>query len=164
MNKAISADALQDHVGQEVGVSDWLTIEQQRIDQFAAATDDHQYIHVDAERAARTPFGGTIAHGFLTLSLLSALGSRGGGMRLENTEMSINYGLDRVRFAHPVRSGQRIRARFALASVEEKQPGRYLTRYAVTVEIEGEQKPALVADWLGMIVTGKNAGDRQPAR
>ncbi|MCY3690201.1 MAG: MaoC family dehydratase [Gammaproteobacteria bacterium] len=157
MNKVIPADALQDHVGQEVGVTDWLTIEQERIDQFADATDDHQYIHVDAERAAQTPFGGTIAHGFLTLSLLSALSSRGGGLKLENTVMGINYGLDRVRFVNPVRSGQRIRARFNLSSAEEKTPGRYLTRYAVTVEIEGEEKPALVADWLGMTVVDKNA-------
>jgi len=156
MNKVIPADALQDHVGQEVGVTDWLTIEQDRIDQFADATDDHQYIHVDAERAAQTPFGGTIAHGFLTLSLLSALSSRG-GLKLENTIMGINYGLDRVRFVNPVRSGQRIRARFALSSAEEKTPGRYLTRYSVTVEIEGEEKPALVADWLGMTVVDKNA-------
>ena len=157
MNKVIPADALQDHIGQEVGVTDWLTIEQERIDQFADATDDHQYIHVDAERAAQTPFGGTIAHGFLTLSLLSALSSRGGGLKLENTVMGINYGLDRVRFVNPVRSGQRIRARFNLSSAEEKTPGRYLTRYAVTVEIEGEEKPALVADWLGMTVVDKNA-------
>ncbi|MCY3565940.1 MAG: MaoC family dehydratase [Gammaproteobacteria bacterium] len=157
MNKVIPADALQDHVGQEVGVTDWLTIEQERIDQFADATDDHQYIHVDAERAAQTPFGGTIAHGFLTLSLLSALSSRGGGLKLENTVMGINYGLDRVRFVNPVRSGQRIRARFNLSSAEEKTPSRYLTRYAVTVEIEGEEKPALVADWLGMTVVDKNA-------
>ncbi|MYA36347.1 MAG: MaoC family dehydratase [Gammaproteobacteria bacterium] len=157
MNKVIPADALQDHVGQEVGVTDWLTIEQERIDQFADATDDHQYIHVDAERAAQTPFGGTIAHGFLTLSLLSTLSSRGGGLKLENTVMGINYGLDRVRFVNPVRSGQRIRARFNLSSAEEKTPGRYLTRYAVTVEIEGEEKPALVADWLGMTVVDKNA-------
>ncbi len=157
MNKVIPADALQDHIGQEVGLTDWLTIEQDRIDQFADATDDHQYIHVDAERAAQTLFGGTIAHGFLTLSLLSALNSRGGGLKLENTVMGINYGLDRVRFVNPVRSGQRIRARFNLSSAEEKTPGRYLTRYAVTVEIEGEEKPALVADWLGMTVVDKNA-------
>ena len=158
MNKVIPADTLQDHIGHEVGVTDWLTIEQDRIDQFADATDDHQYIHVDADRAAQTPFGGTIAHGFLTLSLLSALSSRGGGLKLENTVMGINYGLDRVRFVNPVRSGQRIRARFNLSSADEKQPGRYLTRYAVTVEIEGEEKPALVADWLGMTVVDKDAG------
>ncbi len=152
MNKVIPAEELQNHVGREVGVSDWLTVGQDRINQFADATNDHQYIHVDAERAAQTPFGGTIAHGFLTLSLLSAFSSRGGGLKLENTVMGINYGLDRVRFVHPVKSGQRIRARFNLSAVEEKQPGRYLTRYAVTVEIEGEEKPALVADWLGMTV------------
>ncbi len=157
MNKVIPADALRDHIGREVGVTDWLAIEQERIDQFAKATDDHQYIHVDAERAAQTPFGGTIAHGFLTLALLSALSSRGGGLKLDHTVMGINYGLDRVRFVNPVRSGQRIRARFNLSSAEEKSPGRYLTRYAVTVEIEGEEKPALVADWLGMTVVDKNA-------
>jgi len=152
MNQRIRAAELPDYVGREVGVTDWLAVEQERIDQFADATDDHQHIHVDAERAAQTPFGGTIAHGFLTLSLLSALNSRGGGIRLENTVMGINYGLDRVRFVNPVRSGQRIRARFTLGSAEEKSPGRFLLRYAVTVEIEGEEKPALVADWLGMTV------------
>ncbi|MCY4297239.1 MAG: MaoC family dehydratase [Gammaproteobacteria bacterium] len=152
MNQRIKAAELPDYVGREVGVTDWLAVEQARIDQFADATDDHQYIHVDAERAARTPFGGTIAHGFLTLSLLSALASRGGGIKLENTVMGINYGLDRVRFVNPVRSGQRIRARFTLAGAEEKSPGRFLLRYAVSVEIEGEEKPALVADWLGMTV------------
>lgn len=152
MNQRIKAAELPDYVGREIGVTDWLAVEQARIDQFADATDDHQYIHVDAERAARTPFGGTIAHGFLTLSLLSALASRGGGIKLENTVMGINYGLDRVRFVNPVRSGQRIRARFTLAGAEEKSPGRFLLRYAVTVEIEGEEKPALVADWLGMTV------------
>ncbi len=156
MNKVIPADALQDHIGQEVGVTDWMTIEQERIDQFADATDDHQYIHVDTERASQTPFGGTIAHGFLTLSLLSALSSRGGGLKLENTIMGINYGLDRVRFVHPVRSGQRVRGRFRLSSAEEKSPGRHLARYAVTVEIEGEEKPALVADWLGMTIVQQN--------
>ncbi len=156
MNKVIPAASLRDHIGQEVGLTDWMTIEQERIDQFADATDDHQYIHVDAEKAAQTPFGGTIAHGFLTLSLLSALSSRGGGLKLENTVMGINYGLDRVRFVHPVRSGQRVRGRFRLSSAEEKSPGRYLTRYAATVEIEGEEKPALVADWLGMTVVRQN--------
>ncbi|MCY4269661.1 MAG: MaoC family dehydratase [Gammaproteobacteria bacterium] len=152
MNQRIKAAELPGYVGREIGVTDWLAVEQARIDQFADATDDHQYIHVDAERAARTPFGGTIAHGFLTLSLLSALASRGGGIKLENTVMGINYGLDRVRFVNPVRSGQRIRARFTLAGAEEKSPGRFLLRYAVSVEIEGEEKPALVADWLGMTV------------
>ena len=155
MNKRIKAAELQDHVGREVGVTDWLAVEQDRIDQFADATDDHQYIHVDAERAAQTPFGGTIAHGFLTLSLLSALSSRGGGLKLENTVMGINYGLDRVRFVNPVRSGQRIRARFTLSSAEEKRPGQFLLRYGVTVEIDGEEKPALVADWLGMTVVSE---------
>ena len=155
MNKQIKAAELQDHVGREVGVTDWLAVEQDRIDQFADATDDHQYIHVDAERAAQTPFGGTIAHGFLTLSLLSALSSRGGGLKLENTVMGINYGLDRVRFVNPVRSGQRIRARFTLSSAEEKRTGQFLLRYGVTVEIDGEEKPALVADWLGMTVVNE---------
>ena len=160
MNKVIPAASLQDHIGQEVGVTDWMSIDQERINQFADATDYHQYIHVDVERAAQTPFGGTIAHGFLTLSLLSALSSRGGGLKLENTVMGINYGLDRVRFVHPVRAGQRIRGRFRLSSVEEKSPGRYLTRYAVTVEIEGVEKPALVADWLGMTVVAPSAEAR----
>ena len=154
MSNLINASQLQDYVGKEVGLTDWIEVDQERINQFADATGDHQYIHLDAERAAQTPFGTTIAHGFLTLSLLSMLSGMGGGLKLENTVMGINYGLDKVRFLNPVKSGAKIRARFVLASAEEKKPGNYLLKHNVTVEIDGEDKPALIAKWLGMTVVG----------
>ena len=152
MSNVINASQLQDYVGKEVGLTDWIEVDQERINQFADATGDHQYIHLDADRAAQTPFGTTIAHGFLTLSLLSMLSGIGGGLKLENTVMGINYGLDKVRFLNPVKSGAKIRARFILASAEEKKPGNYLLKHNVTVEIDGEDKPALSAEWLGMTV------------
>ena len=154
MSNLINASQLQDYVGKEVGLTDWIEVDQERINQFADATGDHQYIHLDAERAAQTPFGTTIAHGFLTLSLLSMLSGMGGGLKLDNTVMGINYGLDKVRFLNPVKSGAKIRARFVLASAEEKKPGNYLLKHNVTVEIDGEDKPALIAEWLGMTVVG----------
>lgn len=154
MSNVINASQLQDYVGKEVGLTDWIVVDQERINQFADATGDHQYIHLDAERAAHTPFGTTIAHGFLTLSLLSMLSGMGGGLKLENTVMGINYGLDKVRFLNPVKSGAKIRARFVLASAEEKKPGSFLLKHNVTVEIDGEEKPALIADWLGMTIVG----------
>lgn len=154
MSNVINASQLQDYVGKEVGLTDWIVVDQERINQFADATGDYQYIHLDAERAAQTPFGTTIAHGFLTLSLLSMLSGMGGGLKLENTVMGINYGLDKVRFLNPVKSGAKIRARFVLASAEEKKPGSFLLKHNVTVEIDGEEKPALIADWLGMTIVG----------
>lgn len=154
MSKVVSADQLVNYVGQEVGVTDWLEIDQDRINKFADATGDHQYIHVDPERAAKTPFGTTIAHGFLTLSLLAMMSNENGGIKLENTVMGINYGLDKVRFINPVKVGSKIRARFELASADEKKPQHFLLKHNVTVEIEGEDKPALIAEWLGMTVIG----------
>ena len=147
-----SLDEIRDRVGTEVGVSSWLTVDQERIDAFAHATEDRQFIHVDAEAAARTPFGGTIAHGFLTLSLLSRMAAEA-MLVPDSVKMAVNYGLDRVRFLAPVRSGKRIRGRFTLDSVEEKAPGQWLLRHVVTVEIEGEDKPALTAVWLGLMFT-----------
>src|ERR1700712_4172887 len=147
-----SIDEIRDKVGAELGVSDWILIDQARIDAFAAATEDPQFIHVDPEAAAKTPFGGTIAHGFLTLSLLSRMAADV-MLRPEGVKMGVNYGLDRVRFLAPVRSGKRVRGRFTLTSFEEKRPGQYQFMHAVTVEIEGEEKPALLADWIGMIIT-----------
>jgi acyl dehydratase len=141
---------IKNRIGDEVGVSDWITVDQDRIDSFAGATEDRQFIHVDPAAAAETPFGGTIAHGFLTLSLLSRMGAQ--AMLLpEGMKMAVNYGLDRVRFLAPVRSGKRVRGRFTLESVEEKAPGQVLLRHTVTVEIEGEDKPALTAVWLGLM-------------
>jgi acyl dehydratase len=143
-------DDIRARVGQEIGVSSWLTVDQARIDAFAEATEDRQFIHVDPDAAAKTPFGGTIAHGFLSLSLLSRMGAE--AMLIpEGVKMAVNYGLDRVRFLAPVKSGARVRGRFTLDSVEEKAPGQILFRHAVTVEIEGQEKPALTAMWLGLI-------------
>ena len=152
MSNVVSADQLQHYVGKEVGVTDWLEIDQNRINQFADATGDHQYIHVDPERAAQTPFGSTIAHGFLTLSLLAKLSNDNGGIKLKDSVMGINYGLDKVRFINPVKVGKKIRARFQLVSAEEKKPKHYLIKHNVTIDIEGEEKPALIAEWLGMTV------------
>ena len=141
---------IRNRIGDEVGVSSWLTIDQQRIDEFAEATEDRQFIHVDKDAAARTPFGGTIAHGFLSLSMLSRMAAE--GMLIpDSVKMAVNYGLDRVRFIAPVKSGKRIRGRFRLDSVDEKAPGQLLLRHTVTVEIEGEEKPALTAEWLGLL-------------
>ena len=139
-------ERLNSLVGTEVGVSDWFSVDQGRIDAFAAATDDHQWIHVDAERAAAGPFGTTIAHGFLTLSLLVAMT---GEVELDVGEpkMAINYGLDRVRFTAPVPAGGRIRARVQLAGVAEVKGGLQVKR-VVTVEREGEERPAMVAETL----------------
>ena len=145
-------DQIRARIGEEVGVSSWLGIDQPRIDAFAEATEDRQFIHVDSAAAAQTPFGGTIAHGFLTLSLLSRMGAE--AMLLpDRLKMAVNYGFDRVRFLAPVKSGKRVRGRFVLDSVEEKAPGQYLLRHTVTVEIEGEDKPALTASWLGLMFT-----------
>ena len=138
-------------VGAEVGVSSWLTVDQERIDAFAEATEDRQFIHTDPAAAARTAFGGTIAHGFLSLSLLSRMAAE--AMLLpDGLKMAINYGLDRVRFLAPVKAGTRVRGRFTLDSVDEKAPGQILMRHTVTVEIEGEEKPALTAEWLGLML------------
>jgi acyl dehydratase len=145
-----SIDEIRSKVGQEVGVSGWLPVDQARIDAFAEATEDRQYIHVDPEAAKQTPFGGTIAHGFLSLSLLSRMAAEA-SLLPEGLKMAVNYGLDRVRFLAPVRSGKRVRGRFTLDSVDEKAPGQLLIRQRVTVEIEDVEKPALTAEWLGLM-------------
>lgn len=141
-------DDLETRVGQELGTSSWRTVTQADIDAFADVTGDDQFIHVDPERArAETAFGGTIAHGFLTLSLLSILG-REALPAVEGRRMGVNYGLERVRFVSPVRSGARVRGRFTLAGFERRKPAEILLRYGVTVEVDGGTKPALVAEWL----------------
>src|SRR6185295_10535658 len=145
-----SLEEIKARIGSEVGVSDWILIDQPRIDRFAEVTEDHQFIHVDPAAAAMTPFGGTIAHGFLTLSLLSRMAADA-MLRPEGVKMGVNYGFERVRFMAPVRSGKRVRGRFTLAHCEEKRPGQWQFVHNVTVEIEGEDKPALVADWIGLI-------------
>lgn len=148
----VSLDALRTAVGSETGVSPWRVVSQEMIDQFARATDDHQFIHVDPERAAReSPFGGAIAHGFLSLSLLSTL-TYETIPPLEGAGMSINYGFDKIRFAAPVKSGARIRARFFLADVNIRPSGWVQVAYDVTIEIENSKKPALTARWLTLTV------------
>jgi acyl dehydratase len=143
---------IKSRVGDEVGISSWILVDQPRIDAFAEATEDRQFIHVDPGAAAQTPFGGTIAHGFLSLSLLSRMGAEA-ILVPEGLRMAVNYGLDRVRFLAPVHSGKRVRGRFTLDSVEEKAAGQWLLRHSVTVEIEEEDKPALTALWLTLIFT-----------
>ena len=147
-----SLDEIRARIGEEIGVSGWLNVDQDRIAAFAEATEDRQFIHVDPEAAARTPFGGTIGHGFLTLSLLSRMGAEA-ILVPDNVRMVVNYGLDRVRFLAPVRSGKRIRGRFTLDALDERSAGQILLRHLVTVEIEDEDKPALSAVWLALLFT-----------
>lgn len=144
---------LQDYVGKELGRSDWLTIDQNRINQFAECTGDHQFIHVDPVKAKLTPFGGTIAHGFLSLSLLSAM-AMDVVPGVQGTVMGINYGFDKVRFLNPVRSGSQVRGHFKLAGVEPRGDNQLLIRYAISVEIDGVDKPAIACEWLSLIVLG----------
>lgn len=147
---AASLDTIRTKVGTCIGISDWIEVGQGRISDFADATEDHQFLHVDADAAAAAGFGGTIAHGFLTLSLLSRMAAD--VMLIPDTrKMAVNYGLDRVRFLAPVKSGKRVRGHFMLEGAEEKAPGQLLLKHQVTVEIEGEDKPALTAQWLGLI-------------
>ncbi|BCH23011.1 MaoC family dehydratase [Mesorhizobium sp. L-8-3] len=146
--KTVSFDELVANQGKEIGLSPWRVVSQQMIDQFADATDDHQFIHVDPERAAReTPFGGTIAHGFLSLSLLSAMTFET-LPPLEGAGVGINHGFDKIRFITPVKSGARIRTRFVLANVNARPSGWVHIDYDVTIEIENSPKPALTARWL----------------
>jgi acyl dehydratase len=146
-------DEIRSKIGQTVGVSDWIEVGQDRISEFAEATEDRQFIHTDPIAASvHTPFGGTIAHGFLTLSLLSRMAADAMSVP-DSMKMAVNYGLDRVRFLAPVKAGKRVRGHFTLDSAEEKAPGQLLLKHTVTVEIEGEDKPALTAQWLGLIFT-----------
>ena len=147
----ITLDAYKAMVGQEIGVSRWFEIKQERINQFADVTEDHQFIHVDPERAKKeTAFGNTIAHGFLTMSLLSIMSYEVMPV-IEGTAMGVNYGFDKLRFLSPVRAGSRVRGRFTLVEAKLRKPKELQSRTNVTVEIEGEEKPALVADWIGLI-------------
>lgn len=144
-------DDLKAQVGQELGVSDWLTVDQERINQFAECTEDRQWIHIDTERAAReSPFRSTIAHGYLTLSLVAGLGMQAIKMP-GNIMAAFNYGLDKVRFISPVKVGAKVRLRASLVSLDEKGPGQYLMKTSNTIEIEGDEKPALIAETLAML-------------
>ncbi len=154
MTNKIKAQDLPGLVGTELEPSPWLEITQERVDQFAQATNDFQFIHVDPERAAKTPFGGPIAHGFLSLSLLSYLNEQSAIMP-EGLVMGINYGSDKVRYLMPVRVGKRIRSRQTVLSVDEKKPGQWLIKTACTVDIEGEETPALVAEILSMMIVAE---------
>ncbi len=151
MTSPIRPEDLPSLVGKELEPSPWFEITQERVNRFAEATNDFQFIHVDPQRAAQTPFGGTVAHGFLSLALLSYLNAQT-AIVPENMVMGINYGSDRVRYLAPVRVGKRIRSRQKVLEVTEKNPGHWLIKKAVTVEIEGEEKPALVAEILSVIV------------
>ena len=154
MSKSVTKEELESHVGKETGVSDWFLIDQDRINKFADVTEDHQFIHVDPEAAAKTPFGTTIAHGFLTLSMLSHL-SAGSMLKVEGAVMGINYGCDKVRFLSPVKVNSEIRARVKLVDVTEKAGGsRLLLKSEITIEIKDERHPALIAEWLTMVVLG----------
>jgi acyl dehydratase len=148
----VPQDLLYLYIDRELEPSDWLTIDQARIDAFADATLDHQFIHVDAEKARKTPFGATIAHGYLTMSLISHFAALC-GIGPENVTMAINYGSDKVRFLQPVRVNSRIRAHAVLKSVDEKAPGQVLIKTQFTIEIEGEGKPAMVAGILSLFFT-----------
>ena len=151
MVETIKTEDLPTLVGRELEPSSWLEITQERVNQFADATNDHQFIHVDPEKAAQTPFGGPIAHGFLSLSLLSFL-SEQNLVVPEDLTIAINYGSDKIRYLMPVRVGKRIRCRQKVLEVAKKNPGQWLMKTAVTVEIEGEETPALVAEILTMLV------------
>ncbi len=143
----------RDCAGSELGPSDWFLVDQARIDRFADATADHQFIHVDSERAAATPFGGTIAHGYLTLALLTHLNGQY-ALAPEGLVMGVNYGSDKVRYLQPVRSGSRVRTRSKVLSVTEKSPGQWLVKSAVTMEVEGQDRPAMYAEILSLLITG----------
>lgn len=145
----VSLETYRQQTGTEVGLSDWLTVDQSKINQFADATDDHQFIHVDPEKAAETEFGGPIAHGFLLLSLLVPMASSA-LPSLKGKTMGVNYGFEKIRFVSPVHAGARIRGRFFLADLTDRPDGSVQTRMQVTVEIEGSETPALVAEWLGL--------------
>ncbi|MEM0953613.1 MAG: MaoC family dehydratase [Pseudomonadota bacterium] len=140
-------------IGHKFEPGQWTELTQDRINQFADCTDDHQFIHVDEEAAKNTPFGGTIAHGFLTLSCLVPM-CTGIGVSPENVVMGVNYGFDKVRFLAPVKAGKRVRAHVEIADITQKDDSRFLIKQNVSVEIEGEETPALVCEWLSMVFTG----------
>jgi acyl dehydratase len=145
----LSPEAAKALIGTDLGASDWYLIDQDMVNKFADLTNDHQFIHVNPEAAKMTPFGGPIVHGFFTLSMLAGLQPEG-AIVLEGIKMGVNYGCDRIRFLEPVPVGSRIRARHKLKAVDDKGGGRWLLTSEITIEIEGKDKPALVADWLGM--------------
>lgn len=145
--KKVDIEEFATRIGQEIGISRWFVIDQKRIDAFADCTDDHQFLHTNPVRAAQTPFGGTIAHGYLSLSMLSAI-AYDALPEFERQSMAMNYGFDKIRFMAPVKSGTSIRGRFTLRACDKKTASDWLCRYTVAVDIEGAGRPALVAEWL----------------
>ncbi len=148
----ITVDELMRQIGNSRLTSDWITVDQDRINKFADVTEDHQFIHIDEEMAKATPFGGTIAHGYLTLSLLSKMGE-GTLHVLEGVMAGVNYGCNKLRFINPVRSGKRVRGHFSLIDFKQPKPGTNVLTYNIEVEIEGEEKPALITEWVFMQMT-----------
>ena len=149
--KTIPLEEFRNCAGSELGPSEWFLVDQDRIDRFAVATEDRQFIHVDPQRAARTPYGGTISHGYLTLSLLTHLNHQY-ALAPEGIVMGVNYGSDKVRYLQPVKAGSRVRSRSKIVSVEERSPGRWLVKSAVTLEIENQAGPAMYAETLAMLI------------
>ena len=146
----MSPQDIAEKVGEQIGTSPWVEISQERINQFAEATGDHQFIHVNEEAAKMTPFGGTIAHGFLTLSMIPYLTQKSDVPRPDGIKMAVNYGGNKTRFLNPVKSGKRIRGHWKLLGMEEKRPGQWQHTVEITIEIEGEEKPALICEWMSM--------------
>jgi len=146
--RRMTPQEVQAKVGENIGTSEWVEMSQERINQFAEATGDHQFIHIDPERAKMTPFGGTIAHGFLTLSMIPYLSAHSDLPRVDGVKMGVNYGGNKTRFIAPVRSGKRIRGHWKLLDLEEKRPGQWQQTHEITIEIEGEDKPALITEWI----------------
>jgi len=150
MPELVSLEKLKSLIGQDNGVSEWLLIDQDRINKFADATQDHQWIHVDIEKAKKGPFGGPIAHGFLTLSLIPVF-SESAKYLPEGLKMAVNYGLNKVRFLNPVSVGSRVRSKMSISALEEKGPGRILMTTTHTIEIDGQEKPSCIAEALAML-------------
>ena len=150
MPEFVPVEKLPDYVGRELEPSDWLKITQDRVNQFADATNDHQFIHVNRLKAKFTPFGGTIAHGFLTLSMIPYLTANSDVPRVDGIKMAVNYGGNKTRFIAPVRSGKKIRGHWKLLEMNEKRPGQWQQTMEITIEIEGEDKPALICEWMTM--------------
>ena len=144
----MSPQDIQARVGENIGTSEWVEMSQERINKFAEATGDHQFIHIDPAKAALTPFGGTIAHGFLTLSMIPYLSANSDLPKVDGVKMGVNYGGNKTRFISPVRSGKRIRGHWKLVELVEKRPGQWQQTHEITIEIEGEDKPALITEWI----------------
>ncbi len=143
-----TAQEIAEKVGENIGTSEWVEMTQEKINMFADATGDHQFIHVNEEAAKMTPFGGTIAHGFMTLSMIPALTMKSDVPRLDGIKMAVNYGGNKTRFIAPVKSGKRIRGHWKLTEMAEKRPGQWQQTCEITIEIEGEDKPALICEWM----------------